>query len=183
MAQLVAHLLCKQGVRGSSPLGSTAAVPASRPGPNRSGPSQPGPALRSPTPKWQRPTSPQMLTSRSSTPSRTHLTRVDSPFGAEHTARIRPVRRAPRPGGGRCWDLRLPHGRPTSPTDWPQTPSIPRGRVLTRPVANGRSASAPFQRRVPDLGPVTLPSTRTFNMTRHLPRVHPCSPARPSPHP
>ena len=24
MAQLVAHLLCKQGVRGSSPLGSTA---------------------------------------------------------------------------------------------------------------------------------------------------------------
>ena len=26
MAQLVAHLLCKQGVRGSSPLGSTEAV-------------------------------------------------------------------------------------------------------------------------------------------------------------
>jgi hypothetical protein len=26
MAQLVAHLLCKQGVRGSSPLGSTAKV-------------------------------------------------------------------------------------------------------------------------------------------------------------
>lgn len=25
MAQLVAHLLCKQGVRGSSPLGSTTA--------------------------------------------------------------------------------------------------------------------------------------------------------------
>ena len=27
MAQLVAHLLCKQGVRGSSPLGSTKDVP------------------------------------------------------------------------------------------------------------------------------------------------------------
>ena len=27
MAQLVAHLLCKQGVRGSSPLGSTASSP------------------------------------------------------------------------------------------------------------------------------------------------------------
>ena len=27
MAQLVAHLLCKQGVRGSSPLGSTEIVP------------------------------------------------------------------------------------------------------------------------------------------------------------
>ncbi len=36
MAQLVAHLLCKQGVRGSSPLGSTtvrshSAVPAMTP--------------------------------------------------------------------------------------------------------------------------------------------------------
>ena len=28
MAQLVAHLLCKQGVRGSSPLGSTGKVPS-----------------------------------------------------------------------------------------------------------------------------------------------------------
>ena len=27
MAQLVAHLLCKQGVRGSSPLGSTNGIP------------------------------------------------------------------------------------------------------------------------------------------------------------
>ena len=30
LAQLVAHLLCKQGVRGSSPLGSTAPLPAIR---------------------------------------------------------------------------------------------------------------------------------------------------------
>ena len=28
MAQLVAHLLCKQGVRGSSPLSSTKGLPA-----------------------------------------------------------------------------------------------------------------------------------------------------------
>jgi len=53
--------------------------------------------------------------------------------------------------------------------------------VLTRPLANQRPASAASQRHVPDLGPAPLPSTRTFNMTRHQPRVHACSPARPSP--
>ena len=41
MAQLVAHLLCKQGVRGSSPLGSTY-LPLSEA-------SYPGPLLASPT--------------------------------------------------------------------------------------------------------------------------------------
>ena len=55
--------------------------------------------------------------------------------------------------------------------------------VLTQPLADQQPASAASQRHVPDLGPVPLPFTRTFNMTRHQPRVHTCSPARSSPHP
>src|SRR3954453_3794930 len=40
-----------------------------------------------------------------------------------------------------------------------------------------------FPTAVPDLGPVPLPSPQTFKMTRHQPRVHSRSPARPSPSP
>ena len=67
-------------------------------------------------------------------------------------------------------------------TEW--APSIPRGRwcspdrlpISSRhpPHPSGTSLTSARSR---------LPSTRTFNMTRHQPRVHPCSPARPSPHP
>jgi hypothetical protein len=96
-------------------------------------------------------------------------------------------------------DFRSPHGRPTShrrldpdgistfhmrKTQTERAPSIPRGRWCSPgPRADQQPASAASQRQVPNLGPVPHSSTRTFNMTRHQPRVHPYSPARPSPHP
>lgn len=67
-------------------------------------------------------------------------------------------------------------------TEW--APSIPRGRWCSPgrsqisgrhpPRSSGTSLTSARCR---------IPSTRTFNMTGHQPRVHPCSPARPSPHP
>src|SRR4051812_44113701 len=55
--------------------------------------------------------------------------------------------------------------------------------VLTRLRCVPQPASAAFQRPVPDLGPVLHSFHRTFKMTRHQPRVHSRSPARPSPRP
>src|SRR3954447_7301925 len=55
--------------------------------------------------------------------------------------------------------------------------------VLTRPRSVPQPAFAAFQRPVPDLGPALHPFHRTFKMTRHQPRVHSRSPARPSPRP
>jgi hypothetical protein len=67
-------------------------------------------------------------------------------------------------------------------TEW--APSVPRGRwCSTRPRHAPQPASAASQRPVPDLGRVLHPFPPTFKMTRHQPRVHSRSPARPSPRP
>jgi hypothetical protein len=95
--------------------------------------------------------------------------------------------------------FRFPHSRPTSRNGWTQTgvstfhmhetrtewaPSVPRGRwCSTRPRHAPQPASAASQRPVPDLGRVLHPFPPTFKMTRHQPRVHSRSPARPSPRP
>jgi hypothetical protein len=67
-------------------------------------------------------------------------------------------------------------------TEW--APSVPRGQwCSTRPRHAPQPASAASQRPVPDLGRVLHPFHPTFKMTRHQPRVHSRSPARPSPRP
>ncbi len=55
--------------------------------------------------------------------------------------------------------------------------------VLTRPPYVRRPASAVSQRQSLTSARYRFPSTRTFKMTRHQPRVHSRSPARPSPSP
>src|SRR3954447_25925627 len=55
--------------------------------------------------------------------------------------------------------------------------------VLTRPPCVRRPASAASQRQSLTSARYRFPSTRTFKMTRHQPRVHSRSPARPSPSP
>ncbi len=67
-------------------------------------------------------------------------------------------------------------------TEW--APSIPRGRWCSsdRLQISGRHLPHPSGTSLTSARS-RIPSTRTFNMTRHQPRVHPYSPARPSPHP
>jgi hypothetical protein len=95
--------------------------------------------------------------------------------------------------------FRFPHGRPTGQTrpdpdgvstfhmhetrtDW--APSVPRGRWCSPGCAAFHSRHPPlFSGQSLISARSCIPSTRTVKMTRHQPRVHSRSPARPSPHP
>jgi hypothetical protein len=67
-------------------------------------------------------------------------------------------------------------------TEW--APSVPRGRWCSSGCAAFRSRHPPLSsdQSLTSAGSY-IPYTRTFKMTRHQPRVHSRSPARPSPRP